>query len=477
MDLERAGWLQEALASILSGYDPEAGKRRLRTTRRVDGLRQRVRVHVDEELRRSGLAYGFPKLPSRVEGGRRLSKDEAHFLAVLANQSFLALDVARLLDVPYDRLRAEADLTLLLATTAGRNDLVDACLALTDPAAIEEALPHLQSKLEPSLRGRIPPVVGDILFDLPLHNGVAFGEARVMGQLAWHLHHAPEQHPTVWVRRAERLQVAMQQERVLLTEALVASAAERGRWTETHRRLMRRGLRQAKLPRAVERRLREALAAPPALLDAAARIRSRSLRRFVLEQLVLTAVLGGERRATGSVEELASFFDMTDELPRIEDEVAEQIYGSGDVFDAFEGRAAAQRASGKWVDRIVEEIGLNLGRINQEVRETGELTQLLAKAAMGQRLTSEEKEKVREQLIDLAKVVPSLAILAAPGGTLILAALLKVLPFSLLPSSFQRREDELQPLPTPLGAVAAPAEGRVGRATRRRRRDDPSSAD
>ena len=48
--------------------------------------------------------------------------------------------------------------------------------------------------------------------------------------------------------------------------------------------------------------------------------------------------------------------------------------------------------------------------------------------------------RAREQLIDLAKVVPSLAIVAAPGGMLIFAALLKVLPFSILPSSFQRRE-------------------------------------
>lgn len=110
----------------------------------------------------------------------------------------------------------------------------------------------------------------------------------------------------------------------------------------------------------------------------------------------------------------------------------------------------------KWVDRIVHEISVNAGRVNQEVRETGELAALLSKAAAGQRLDAEERAKVREQLLDLAKIVPSLAILAAPGGTLILAALLKVLPFSLLPSSFQKKAEDL---PTEVEGVAARAPG------------------
>ncbi|WNZ63602.1 hypothetical protein QEG98_07750 [Myxococcus sp. MxC21-1] len=44
---------------------------------------------------------------------------------------------------------------------------------------------------------------------------------------------------------------------------------------------------------------------------------------------------------------------------------------------------------------------------------------------------------MRAQLVDVAKAIPALAIFAAPGGILLLAALGKVLPFSLLPSAFQ----------------------------------------
>src|SRR5207302_1437760 len=75
-------------------------------------------------------------------------------------------------------------------------------------------------------------------------------------------------------------------------------------------------------------------------------------------------------------------------------------------------------------------------RILQEIRETGELAQLLARASAGSTLTAQEKAKVREQLVDVAKTIPALAIFAAPGGFLLLPLLVKLLPFNLLPSSF-----------------------------------------
>lgn len=122
-------------------------------------------------------------------------------------------------------------------------------------------------------------------------------------------------------------------------------------------------------------------------------------------------------------------------------------------------RSMDQTRIKKWVDRIVEEINVNAARVSQEIRETGELAVLLGKAARGQSLSREERRKVREQLVDLAKIVPSLAILAAPGGTLILAALLKVLPFNLLPSAFQSRPGASNGEPE--GAAAAASAGEV----------------
>jgi hypothetical protein len=97
-------------------------------------------------------------------------------------------------------------------------------------------------------------------------------------------------------------------------------------------------------------------------------------------------------------------------------------------------------------------LGRYYGRLRREVRETGELYHLLARAARRQPLTPEERRRMREQLIDVAKVLPALAIFAAPGGMLLLIVLGKVLPFSLLPSAF--REDP--PAPPPPVPVPAP---------------------
>jgi hypothetical protein len=84
--------------------------------------------------------------------------------------------------------------------------------------------------------------------------------------------------------------------------------------------------------------------------------------------------------------------------------------------------------------------------IAQEIRETRELGVFLARMAQGERLTPDERTRMRTQLIDLAKVVPSLAIFAAPGGMILLPVILKLLPFDLRPSAFQSRPPQA-PLP------------------------------
>ena len=88
----------------------------------------------------------------------------------------------------------------------------------------------------------------------------------------------------------------------------------------------------------------------------------------------------------------------------------------------------------------------NLDRLRLEVRETREVYRLLRRAVHGPPLSAPERQRLRAQLLDLAKVIPALLVFAAPGGLLLLVVLGKVLPFSLLPSAFQ----------TPPAAPAAP---------------------
>ena len=76
----------------------------------------------------------------------------------------------------------------------------------------------------------------------------------------------------------------------------------------------------------------------------------------------------------------------------------------------------------------------NKNRLIKELNESGELVKLLGQSTLRE-LSTEEKDKVKEQLLDVCKTVPSLTIFLIPGGSLLLPILVKYIP-SLLPSAF-----------------------------------------
>jgi tellurite resistance protein len=83
----------------------------------------------------------------------------------------------------------------------------------------------------------------------------------------------------------------------------------------------------------------------------------------------------------------------------------------------------------------------NADALWREIRETGDLGVLLARRASGLSLNADEQRRMREQLVDVVKAVPSLAVFALPGGFVLLPLLLKLLPFDLRPSSFRDLDD------------------------------------
>ena len=85
------------------------------------------------------------------------------------------------------------------------------------------------------------------------------------------------------------------------------------------------------------------------------------------------------------------------------------------------------------IDKLIR---TNLPKIEQEISETKELSQLLYKWSRQGTITSEEKKKIKTQLFDILKSIPTIAIFLVPFGTIILFLLIKYLPFNILPSSF-----------------------------------------
>jgi hypothetical protein len=85
-------------------------------------------------------------------------------------------------------------------------------------------------------------------------------------------------------------------------------------------------------------------------------------------------------------------------------------------------------------------ISRNKKRLLKELSESKELMLLLA-ASTRRDLDEKEKKKVKIQLLDICKSIPSLTIFLLPGGSLLLPILIKFIP-KLLPSSFNENLEE-----------------------------------
>ena len=75
----------------------------------------------------------------------------------------------------------------------------------------------------------------------------------------------------------------------------------------------------------------------------------------------------------------------------------------------------------------------------KEIEQSKELVYLIRKSTT-QDLTEEEKEKIKNQLLDIFKSIPALAIFLLPGGALLLPLTIKFIP-SLLPSAFNEDDE------------------------------------
>jgi hypothetical protein len=300
------------------------------------------------------------------------------------------------------------------------------------------------ARVEAELERRAASLAGDPVQGLLLHNGIALVEARLLGQEALDYF----QWGTFNSAHSARRQETTGRGKALLVEVLNALASVERRPNVATRRAILRQVEGLGLPTVEERLLRFRLyrtfEGRGELGGRLKRMRAQPLRRWLLEQAVLSSLAQGRR----SVAERAFLTNLANSLEisqqgqtNLEAEVSAFYSGHRTVVDAFTA------GEGRWrrnvmVSTVQSSLAKNFGRLMQEVRETGELSVLLGKVARGYRPTQEERRRMRAQLIDLAKVLPALALFAAPGGMLLLIALAKVLPFSLLPSAFQDEPGE-----------------------------------
>ena len=79
-------------------------------------------------------------------------------------------------------------------------------------------------------------------------------------------------------------------------------------------------------------------------------------------------------------------------------------------------------------------ISRNSKRLFKELKESKELVKLLSQSTQRE-LNDAEQKQMQEQLLDLLKSIPSLAIFLLPGGAILLPLFVKFIP-KILPSAF-----------------------------------------
>ncbi len=99
-----------------------------------------------------------------------------------------------------------------------------------------------------------------------------------------------------------------------------------------------------------------------------------------------------------------------------------------------------ERVYGSFSNRWKKVLTRNKEKLATELGASKELVSLMKKS-MSEDLTPEEKIKVKAQLKDVLKSLPTVAIFLIPGGSLLLPMMVKIMP-DILPSAFKNNEIE-----------------------------------
>jgi len=434
-------WLDQLLDEELIRHDPDQARARLPADVRAIAaspldLAPAASLLVARSLRRR-IA-----LPSSERAGA--SAAEEAFLDEIRAHIGLALDLALLRGDPFVRARRRAEIAAALAAAAGEHALAIEAEPEQPGGASVRAVERATRAAAEALHARFYPP-GDPAHTLPLHAGSVAVLRRRLARVVCGYHRDGRLVAAALARHG----AYARRETMLLAESLAGLLSAAGRADERARAVRQRQVARLGLGRLETRAARHAIAVPRGP-EAIAEAAPDRVRGFLLEQLRL-AQLGLKLVDEGAAAWVETFARAAALDPQAI--AAAEIEAAAQHADHAEWLAALGDGGGPgWqklaadldaaTDEVVERVSIavtdNLDALVTEIRETGELGQLLARAAAGGSLTQDEKRKVKAQLIDLAKAVPALAIFAAPGGMLLLPLLAKLLPFSLMPSAWEK---------------------------------------
>lgn len=171
--------------------------------------------------------------------------------------------------------------------------------------------------------------------------------------------------------------------------------------------------------------------------------KSRLERNYILDMACMAMWTDG----TLETAEIQFLYDLGRRLNLDDENVTESI-ASYDVFiklhrkniPYFKYSNPVKHFYDNAVSTVSVLIRRNSRRLTRELSNNGELMMLLTHSTH-RSLTAKEKKKVKRQLLEICKTIPSLTIFLVPGGSLLLPLLIKFIP-QLLPAMFNENMEK-----------------------------------
>jgi len=241
------------------------------------------------------------------------------------------------------------------------------------------------------------------------------------------------------------LTLVQQQLRLKILKIIAAAAHADGEVTREERELFSHFLASANLPAPKKRQAQGFMKHGVRLQDIDVDIfPSWLMRKYFLELAILTS--WANREISPAEEAFLQSFTLQMGLPMSELENSTKAV-TGFVLEHWQQvqylhiRQNYRVISERLTERLRLLVKRNQRMIAQEIRESRELVILLRQSTQRD-LTTEEKEKVREQLLDILRTIPAFTIFMLPGGSITLPLLMRIIPKSILyPSSFRENEE------------------------------------
>jgi uncharacterized membrane protein YebE (DUF533 family) len=438
IELRKAGWLGRLLSLYFEHHDPDVHAERMERARAGYehlALEEQAEQVTRVRLARLQLQRGRALLPPRLaEALADLDEGDAAVLGMLTTQWDLLQEISLLYENKGDVVERQCELLTITALGLKRFKLARKLHAahLKAAAGKKVGLAKLALKVEKHLapKGALPVAHQALRVGI----GLAYLEARALARIATDYY----ARAVIEEEGVARLHSLSRGDKVELVEVLLALAWADGEVTSEERGLIEQQIGLADLPVAEARRLLGHLEAPVPPLELSPI--DPASRRFVLEQAVLISLVDDVQTPAERVllrEVCTNLGGDAAELDEVLIEVMSFYAQHRDNLHSF-GIVSGQRLNelrSSVTARAQQAVKLNLSRLLQEVRETGELAKLLTAASVRE-LSAEESEKVKTQLVDVIKTVPALAIFVLPGGGFLLPVLMKALPFNILPTAF-----------------------------------------